>query len=392
MFGISKKWITFLIDVFICSLGSYGGPEAHLSVFIDQMVTKKKYLTEEELLELVALGSVLPGPTSSQAMVGIGYKVGGEVLALLTMLVWALPAILIMTTLSFLYDFLEYINVSSSVLRLIGPLSVGFIAVATYRISKKVITDRMTLGLMIFGLLSVYFFNYAWVFPTILIIGGIVAILFSKEKDIWNTVRLNPPWIYLIAFFGFALLNLVLVRITGNILITLFEAFYRFGFLVFGGGQVVVPLMFSELVDTHAYMTNQEFLTGYGLVQGIPGPMFSFSAYAGGMAARGHGPIIQIIGALLSGIGIFLPGTLLIFFAIPVWEKLREIRAIKISLKGINAVAGGMIASSAIRIMQRSGFTLENIIVFAVVAILLLTKKIPAPLIVLLVLIAGILI
>lgn len=392
MFGISKKWITFLIDVFICSLGSYGGPEAHLSVFIDQMVTKKKYLTEEELLELVALGSVLPGPTSSQAMVGIGYKVGGEVLALLTMLVWALPAILIMTTLSFLYDFLEYINVSSSVLRLIGPLSVGFIAVATYRISKKVITDRMTLGLMIFGLLSVYFFNYAWVFPTILIIGGIIAILLSKEKDIWNTVKLNPPWIYLIAFFGFALLNLVLVRITGNILITLFEAFYRFGFLVFGGGQVVVPPMFSELVDTHAYMTNQEFLTGYGLVQGIPGPMFSFSAYAGGMAARGHGPIIQIIGALLSGIGIFLPGTLLIFFAIPVWEKLREIRAIKISLKGINAVAGGMIASSAIRIMQRSGFTLENIIVFAVVAILLLTKKIPAPLIVLLVLIAGILI
>lgn len=392
MFGISKKWITFLIDVFICSLGSYGGPEAHLSVFIDQMVTKKKYLTEEELLELVALGSILPGPTSSQAMVGIGYKVGGEVLALLTMLVWALPAILIMTTLSFLYDFLEYINVSSSVLRLIGPLSVGFIAVATYRISKKVITDRMTLGLMIFGLLSVYFFNYAWVFPTILIIGGIVAILFSKEKDIWNTVRLNPPWIYLIAFFGFALLNLVLVRITGNILITLFEAFYRFGFLVFGGGQVVVPLMLGELVDTHAYMTNQEFLTGYGLVQGIPGPMFSFSAYAGGMAARGHGPIIQIIGALLSGIGIFLPGTLLIFFAMPVWEKLREIRAIKISLKGINAVAGGMIASSAIRIMQRSGFTLENIIVFAVVAILLLTKKIPAPLIVLLVLIAGILI
>lgn len=226
-----------------------------------------------------------------------------------------------MTTLSFLYDFLEYINVSSSVLRLIGPLSVGFIAVATYRISKKVITDRMTLGLMIFGLLSVYFFNYAWVFPTILIIGGIIAILLSKEKDIWNTVKLNPPWIYLIAFFGFALLNLVLVRITGNILITLFEAFYRFGFLVFGGGQVVVPLMFSELVDTHAYMTNQEFLTGYGLVQGIPGPMFSFSAYAGGMAARGHGPIIQIIGALLSGIGIFLPGTLLIFFAIPVWES-----------------------------------------------------------------------
>lgn len=389
MLKLSKKWITFLIDVFICSLGAYGGPEAHLSIFIDQMVTKKKYLSEEELLELVALGSILPGPTSTQAMIGIGYKVGGEMLAFLTMLVWALPAVIIMTILSFLYDFLAYVNISNNVLRLIGPLSVGFIVVATYRISKKVITDNMTLGLMIFGLLSVYFFNYAWVFPVILIIGGIVAVVLSKEKNLWNSVKLNPPWIYLVAFLGFALVNILLARVTGNILITLFEAFYRYGYLVFGGGQVVVPLMFGELVDVHGYMTNQEFLTGYGLVQGIPGPMFSFSAYAGGMAARGHGAIIQILGALAGGIGIFLPGTLLIFFALPVWEKLKEIRAIKVSLKGINAVAGGMIASSAIRIMQRSGFTLENIIVIIVVAALLLTKKLPAPLIVLLVLIAG---
>ncbi len=92
----SVKWGTFLRDVFVCSLGAYGGPEAHMGVFIDQMVSKKHYLTEDELVELMALCSILPGPTSTQTIVSIGYKTGGPVLALLTMLVWALPVLVVM--------------------------------------------------------------------------------------------------------------------------------------------------------------------------------------------------------------------------------------------------------------------------------------------------------
>ncbi|HQJ60345.1 MAG TPA: chromate transporter, partial [bacterium] len=101
------KYGSFLKDVFICSLGAYGGPEAHFSVFLDQMVVKKKYLTEEELVELVALCSILPGPTSTQALVSIGYKNGGPLLGFLTMIVWALPVLMVMTALSFLYQFLS---------------------------------------------------------------------------------------------------------------------------------------------------------------------------------------------------------------------------------------------------------------------------------------------
>ncbi|HBN84491.1 MAG TPA: chromate transporter, partial [Clostridiales bacterium] len=99
-------WSTFLKDVFICSLGSYGGPEAQFGVFTDQLVTKKKYLTEEELAELIALTIILPGPSSTQTIVAVGHKVGGQGLALLTMLAWSLPVLVLMTLLSFLIPFL----------------------------------------------------------------------------------------------------------------------------------------------------------------------------------------------------------------------------------------------------------------------------------------------
>ena len=159
--------------------------------------------------------------------------------------------------------------------------------------------------------------------------------------------------------------------------------------MVIGGGQVVVPLMYSELVEVNNYLTNQEFLTGYGLVQGLPGPMFSFSAYAGGMAARGSTVLIQVISAVVSGIGIFMPGLLLIYFIYPVWINLKKIKGIKISLTGITSVAGGLIAMAAVILMQNSGFSIDNTIVMIITIILLLTRKIPAPLIVIGVLIAG---
>jgi chromate transporter len=105
-------WPSFLKDVLICSLGAYGGPEAHVSVYMDQMVVKRRYINEEEL---IALCSILPGPTSTQTIVSIGYKTCGPLLALLTMLVWAFPVLMIMTILSFLYAFLSTQNISPNV-------------------------------------------------------------------------------------------------------------------------------------------------------------------------------------------------------------------------------------------------------------------------------------
>jgi len=378
-----------LRDVFICSLGAYGGPEAHMGVFVDQMVTKKRYLTENELVELMALCSILPGPTSTQTIVSIGYKTGGPLLALLTMLVWALPVLAAMTLLSFLYRGLAAWNVSTEVLRFIGPMAVGFIVLAAFRIGRKVVKDGLTALLLVGGALTTYWIRDPWIFPVVLLAGGSLAVALLREPGMWNRPRLRPPWRYLAIFAAFALGLLALSAVLSSRIIQLAESFYRYGYLVFGGGQVVVPVMHSELVQVRQFMTNQEFLTGYGLVQGLPGPMFSFAAYAGGMAERGESVWRQVLGAAAGGIGIFLPGLLLIYFVYPIWEQLKAIRAIRIALAGINAVAGGLIAIAAVILMQASGFHVENLLVTALSIALLASRKVPAPLIVVGALAAG---
>lgn len=384
-----KSRLAFLKDVLVCSLGAYGGPEAHISVFLDVLVVKRHYLSEEELVELVALCSILPGPTSTQTIVAVGHKTGGPLLALLTMLVWGLPAIMIMGALSFLPRLLGVFHLSPDVLRFIGPMAVGFIVLAAFRIGRKVVVDRLTAILMITSFLVTLFIRAPWVFPAVLLAGGIAALVASGEKSLWNRVAIDPPWMYLVIFFVFAFGLLLGTFLLDVDLVHLAESFYRYGYLVFGGGQVVVPVMHSELVELRGYMTDSEFLTGYGFAQGIPGPMFSFAAYAGGMAARGSSWIMQVAGALVGGIGIFLPGVLLIFFVYPVWARLKQIKAIRVALKGIAAVAGGMIAAAAIILMRTSGLNVVNLGVSSVTVALLATRKIPAPLIVLLACFAG---
>lgn len=384
-----KKYSEFLKDVLICSLGAYGGPEAHYGVFIDQLVIKKKYLTEDEMLELIALTGILPGPSSTQSIIAIGHKVGGPILGFLTMVVWAIPAIMIMTLLSFMYGFFENRNIFLDYLDYIGPMAIGFILLAVYRIGKKVITDKLTLFLFLFSLVITYFIRKPFIFPLVLIVGGLGKVLTSKEENLWERKKINPPWRYFIAFLIFALGGIILKEVIGARLLVLFESFYRFGYLVIGGGQVVVPLMHTELVEVNDFMTSQEFLTGFGLAQGVPGPMFSFSAYAGGMATRGGSVVYQILGALTSGLGIFLPGVLLIFFVYPIWEDLKKIRGIKVSLSGITAAAGGLLASAGLDLLSKTEITFENIFILVITMILLKTKKVPAPLIVLGVLVFG---
>jgi len=363
-----------------------------MSVFLDQMVTKRKYLDEAELIELIALCSILPGPTSTQTIVSIGHKMGGPLLALLTMFVWALPVLVVMTALSFLYQFLDFSGIPVNTLRYIGPMAVGFIIVAAWRIGHKVAKDAPTALLMLFGAVSTYFFRTPWIFPVVLLAGGIAGAIVYREPGMWDRPRLDPPWGYLAVFSAIAVGGTAWSCFSDLDLFCLFERFYRYGYLVFGGGQVVVPLMYSELVELRHFMTGREFLTGYGLVQGLPGPMFSFAAYAGGMAARSGSALFQVLGAVAGGVGIFLPGLLLIYFVYPVWEGVRKIRAVQLSLRGINAVAGGMIAVAAVIVMQASGFAIDNLAAMMLSVVLLLTRKVPAPLIVLASIAAGLLV
>lgn len=382
-------WGKFLGDVAVCALGAYGGPEAHYGVFIDQLVVKRQYLTEEEMTELIGLTGILPGPSSTQTIIAIGYRVGGPLLALLTFLVWALPALVVMTALSFLYVWLARVQPSLSLLRFVGPMAVGFMLSAGWRIGRKVVKDCLTGLLFVASAAITAFLRTPWIFPAVLIAGGLISVAGSKEKDIWNRAKIRPPWRYLLVFAGFAIAGILIELFWHNQIALLFADFYRYGYLVIGGGQVVIPMMYGDLVEATQSLTAQQFLTGYGLVQGLPGPMFSFSAFAGGLAASGAGALRQIAGAAASGVGIFLPGILLIYFVYPIWEQLKQIRAIKISLRGITAVAGGLIAAAALVLLARNGFSPEVLAVTTITTALLMSKKIPAPLIVLLVLIAG---
>ena len=383
------RWTSFLRDVLICSLGAYGGPESHMSVFLTQLVGKRGYLTETELVEFIGLTSMLPGPTSTQTIVSIGYRIGGPRLALLTMLVWSLPVLIVMGSLSFLYDFLAAREISHNVLRFVGPMAVGFILVAAVRIGRKVVVDIPTALLTAAAAVGAYLIRAPWIFPVLLIAGGATSIIVDREAGMWNRVRIRPPWRYLTAFVVIAAASGIAATLTDLLPVRIFESLYRYGYLVFGGGQVIVPMMHTELVEVARYMTNDEFLTGYGLVQGLPGPMFSFAAYAGGLSARGAGTFEQILGAVAGGVGIFLPGLLLIFFVYPIWEDLKQIRAVRIALKGICAVAGGLLAIAAIILLQATGFTAGNLAAIAASVVLLAVAKVPPPLIVAAALAAG---
>lgn len=386
------SYATFLKDVLICSLGAFGGPEAHYGVFTDQMIIKKRYITEEELTELIALTSILPGPSSTQTIISMGYKMGGVPLALLTMLVWCLPVLCVMTVMSFMGQIAQALNFSPDIFRYLGPMAVGFIFVAIYQIGKKVIKSPLSIGLFLLGAGVTYFYKASWILLILLIFGGIMSIVTSQEEHIFNKISVNPPWKYFIAFSVLAVGLVGVHYISDNRILQLFESFYRYGYMVIGGGQVVVPLMHNDLVVVHHYMTDQEFLTGFGIVQGMPGPMFSFAAYAGGMAARDLGTLDQLMGAMVSGLGIFLPGILLIFFVYPIWEDLKQMRAIKISISGIAPVACGLILASAIGMIQKNGLAWDNLTVMAATILLLRTKKVPAPILVVAVILLGVLI
>jgi chromate transporter len=173
--------------------------------------------------------------------------------------------------------------------------------------------------------------------------------------------------------------------------VLLFENFYRNGSLIFGGGQVLIPLLYTEFVEFKSYLSSEEFLSGFGIVQALPGPVFSFAAYIGALAMRENGILWQVLGGLIAAAGIFLPGTFLIFFVIRFWEQLKKYRMVKASLEGINAASSGLVIAAAFLLFQplENDANVINITILIGTFILLMFTKTPAPLIIIGGLIAG---
>lgn len=386
------RYFIFLRDVLILSVTAFGGPQGHMAMYLDMLVKKRAYLNEHELLELYALCQILPGPTSTQTITSIGYRIGGPNLAYLTLLIWMLPAVTIMTLAAILIVFFNEMNISLDFLRFIQPMAVGIVAFSAYRIASKVVNTNLGFFLMILSALGSFYMPSPILLPILLILGGLATSFKYKRHEKEEKQKFQIKWSNFFLWGGVLIVAAILGGITQYRPLLLFENFYRNGSLIFGGGQVLVPLLYSEFVEFKDYLTSQEFISGYGFVQAMPGPVFSFSAYVGALSMRDGGISGQVLGALGASFGIFLPGTFLIFFVIRFWEQLKKYRAVKASLEGVHAVSSGMVMAATFLLFGQMEGDYLNYFLMVGTAIALYTTKIRTPVIILSGLLLGVII
>ncbi|WP_200974885.1 chromate efflux transporter [Echinicola sp. 20G] len=378
------KYYLYLKDVVTLSVTAFGGPQAFLAMVLDIMVRKRRYISEEELWELHALCQILPGPTSTQTISAIGYRVGGPNLAYLSLLVWILPATILMTAAAILVDFLQTQTAGSlNFAKFIQPMAIGFIIYAAQKTIGKMVKTTEAMVLMMLSAFVAFFYNSPYIFPFMLIAGGITTSLkFNKQPKIEEKHGITIQWANFLLWGGVLITAAALGHFTKILPIRLFENFYRNGSLIFGGGQVLVPYLYTEFVEFKAYLTSEEFLTGYAISQGVPGPTFSISSYIGALSMREMGIGGAITGGLIAAAGIFLPGTFLIFFVIRFWDELKKYRPVRAALEGVNAVSCGMLIAAAYILFEPMPANIFNITAIIGTYLLLQFTKIPSPLII----------
>jgi chromate transporter len=405
------RHVPFLKAVFVHSLTAFGGPQAHIGMMLKTFVRKRPYITEQELMEYTAFCQLLPGASSTQTITLIGYKRGGVVLAVLTLIIWILPASIFMGALSFLLHYIDKKALHVDIFKFIPPMAVGFLVYATVMAFN--ISIKNTITWIIMGVCAVatfLLFKQPWIFPLLIILGGIttnlsrkrIPQLGQKPRKIkwWNF------WLFGIIFITAGFFSEIARKNNwpNRAPINLFENTYRMGSLVFGGGQVLMPMMYEQFaVRPDAVKTKDpeviridkdDMYTGMGIVRALPGPVFSIASFTGGMALQDYGKtqeergFMQLVGCIIGTVAIFLPSALLVLFFFPIWHNLKKYAAVYRSLEGINAVVVGIMIASTFYLMKdislldvRLG-SLMNAIVIAGTFTLLQYSRIPPPFIV----------
>ncbi|MHA8093756.1 chromate transporter [Aquirufa lenticrescens] len=382
------KHLDFLWDVLLLACTSFGGPQVHFALFLDRLVKKRAYLTEEELFEIQALCSVLPGPTSTQMITAIGLKRGGASLAYLTLFIWITPAVLIMTLAAYGMTFLR----NNSILHYVLPVGIGLILQAGWYMAKKVITGPMYIIILLVTLFLGIAFHSPYIFPLVLVLGGVVSSFNYKDFPRQTKHKFVIPWANFHLYWGFLLFLALLGHFTDYFPIRLFENFYRNGSLVFGGGHILAPVLYTEFVEFKQLISSDAFLTGMALSQTLPGPVFAFTSYLGVLLMKDYGLVGELAGSLIGALGIFLPGTFLIFFVFRIWGQLKQYRFIRASLAGIQAASVGLTLVAVFTFTRPLVVDAEFISLGIVAAAFVLAEKtkIPAILLFGLALIAGI--
>jgi chromate transporter len=369
------------LEVFFTSLRlgltSFGGPMAHLGYFHAEYVKNKKWMSDQAYADLVALCQFLPGPASSQVGMAIGFFRAGIFGAILAWIGFTFPSAIILI----LFGMgVTHLDPSSNHFFLHGlkVVAVAVVAHAVLGMSKKLCPDKERATIAIFSAIIILLFNSAFIQVLVLLIAGFLGAYFLKP----STELPHEPFhqgnqrlgiLFLIIFISL-LFFLPLLRPISQEL-KLFDSFFRAGALVFGGGHVVLPLLQTEVVSS-GWVNNDLFMTGYGIANAIPGPLFAFTAYLGAVSSLSPN---GWTGAFICLISSFLPSFLLIIGVLPFWEKLRTLPKIRQSMLGLNAaVVGILLAAFYSPVWTSAIFSFKDFSLAAIGFILLEFLKLPS--------------
>jgi chromate transporter len=399
---LAARKILFIKQVLLFTITAFGGAQAHMALLLKYFVKDKKFISEEDLLELNALAQVLPGPASTQTLIGIAYKLGGIGLSLITFLIWILPSAAVMTFAGISYAALDHKERFIEVMKYIQPVALGIVAYGAYNLGNKMLKSQLSFFLATSAVIATLVLRNAYVFPISILVGGMISSSIETPKEetelrmkLFSNINRNKLVYYFGVLLTLALLGAIINRTSPfSLPIRLFENFYRNGILIFGGGQVLVPLMFTEFVQMKHYLNAPEFLSGFALQQALPGPTFSFTSYLSALSMKnfGYGVYGQLLGGLIGVLGINLPGVILVLFIVPFWDDLKKVNRIKHSLSGVNAVSVGFIIAAFILLVLPIGLNLMSIVIMVLSFLILNYTKISPPILVIAFIILGYLI
>jgi chromate transporter len=376
-----------MLEVFLVflklGLTSFGGPVAHLGFFHNEFVLRRKWLEEKAYADLVALCQFLPGPASSQVGMALGLSRAGYLGAFAAWLGFTLPSAIILVLFAFGINHWG-MALQSSWLHGLKIAAVAVVAQAVWSMGKKLCPDIPRAMIALAAASVAFLLPFALTQIFIILGGGIIGYFFLRNLEI---LPLTPFSSKVSRKVGSALLLLFFVILLGAPLLSTFgtewkviDSFYRAGALVFGGGHVVLPLLKSAVVDT-GWVSNDAFMAGYGAAQAIPGPLFTFTAYLGAMMNIEPS---GILGAIICLLAAFLPSFLVIIGIMPFWDQLRKINGTQFALHGINAAVVGILLTAFYNPVWTSAIFKVQDFALVLGAFLLLLKKVPSWLVVIL--------
>jgi chromate transporter len=327
----------------------FGGPIAHVGYFRDEFVVRRRWLDEHAYADLVALCQFLPGPASSQVGFSIGLMRGGYLGGLAAWTGFTLPSAILLVLFAYGANALRG-PIGIGLLHGLKLVAVAIVAQAVWGMARTLAPDRERASIAVIAALIILFSSASVAQMGAIALGGVAGLWLCRAGPLASPERGHMPipvsrsvgFLALTAFFLLLFGLPLLIAVDPSQTIALFNAFYRSGALVFGGGHVVLPLL-REATVTPGWVSDDAFLAGYGAAQAVPGPLFTFSTYLGAvMKPPPHG----LAGAVISLIAIFLPGILILMGTLPFWEAFRRRAVAQAVMRGVNAAVVGLLGAA----------------------------------------------